>query len=112
MVPELSGDLAGAIESDGSGVVSISGTAASTAAFRIDLLTSGGDRVSDSALQMRFPGGTTCEGTLTALDQSGFSGTCNLPDGTTRTVQASWTVADGSVSGTISTSGGSSSTDA
>jgi hypothetical protein len=110
-VPELNGDLAGTIENDGGGVVSISGTAA-TSAFRIDLLTNDGQRVSDSALQVRFPSGATCEGTLTALDQSGFSGTCNVPGGGTRTVQASWTVSGGSVSGTISTSGDAGSTDA
>ena len=39
----------------------------------------------------------------------GFSGTCNLPDGSTRTVQATWTVSNGTVAGTISTSGGSAS---
>lgn len=113
-IPELNGDLAGTIENDGTGIVSIKGTAASTSAFRIDLLTNGGDSVSDSALQVRFPGGTTCEGTVTALDESGFSGTCDLPNGGTRTVQASWTVSDGSLSGTISASGdsGSASTDA
>ena len=38
-------------------------------AFRIDLLT-GGDQVADSALQLRFASGTTCEGTLTALDDT------------------------------------------
>jgi hypothetical protein len=110
-IPELNGDLAGTIENDGSGVVSISGTAASSA-FRIDLLTDESQRVSDSALQVRFPGGATCEGTLTALDQSGFSGTCDLPGGGTRTVQASWTVSGGRVSGTVSTSGAPGSTDA
>jgi len=111
-VPELNGGLSGTIENDGSGIVSIRGTAGPSAAFRIDLLTSNGQQVSDSALQVRFPGGTTCEGTLTALDQSGFSGTCDLPDGATQTVQASWTVSYGTVSGTLSTSGGSSSSDA
>ena len=105
--------LSGTIENDGgSGIVSISGTAASGSAFRIDLLTADGQQVADSALQLRFPGGTTCEGTLTALDQNGFSGTCDLPNGGTQTVQASWTVSDGTVDGTISTSGGSSSSDA
>lgn len=111
-VPVLKGELSGRIENDGGGIVSISGTAASGSAFRIDLLTSDGQQVADSALQMRFPGGTTCEGTLTALDQNGFSGTCDLPNGGTQTVRASWTVSDGTVSGTLSTSGGSSSSDA
>jgi len=111
-LPKLNGGLSGTIENDGSGVVSIKGTAASGSAFRIDLLTSDGGRVSDSALQMRFPGGVTWEGTLTALDQNGFSGTCELPGGSSQTVQASWTVSGGTVSGTIETSTGSSSSDA
>ena len=53
-MPELNGHLTGTIEQDdGSGIVSISGTAAASSAFRIDLLTGDG-RVSDSALQLRF----------------------------------------------------------
>ena len=76
-------------------------------AFRIDLLT-GGNTVSDTALQLRFASGTICEGTLTALDDTGFTGTCTLPGGGTRTVTSTWTVSNGTVDGTISTTGGSS----
>ena len=80
--------------------------------FRIDLLT-GGNTVADTALQLRFASGTICEGTLTALDDTGFTGTCTLPGGGTRTVTSTWTVSNGTVDGTISTTGGSStSTDA
>ncbi len=105
-LPEIQGSLSGKIEQDnGSGIVSIRGTAAARSAFRIDLLT-GGNRVADSALQLRFAGGATCEGTLTSLDERGFTGTCTLPGGATRTVRSSWTVSNGSVDGTISTSGG------
>ena len=112
-IPQLDGNLSGTIEDEGSGVVSIRGTAAAATAFRIDLLTAGGDRVADSALQLRFAGGTTCEGTLTSLDETGFSGTCNLPDGSTQTVRSTWTVSDGTVAGRITTGGtASSSTDA
>ena len=110
-IPALNGDLSGTIENDGTGIVSIRGTAAASA-FRIDLLTNQDERVSDSVLQVRFPSGTTCEGTLTALDQSGFSGSCELPGGVTRKVRATWTVSGGTVSGTISTSGESASTSA
>ncbi len=111
-IPQLDGNLSGTIEDEGSGVVSIRGTAAAEAAFRIDLLTAGDDRVADSALQLRFAGGATCEGTLTSLDETGFSGTCNLPDGSTQTVQSTWTVSNGTVAGRISTAGSASSTDA
>ena len=107
-IPELRGSLSGTIEQDsGSGIVSIRGTAASRSAFRIDLLT-GGNQVADSALQLRFAGGTTCEGTLSSLDERGFTGTCTLPGGATRTVHSDWTVSTGTVAGTISTSGGAS----
>ena len=107
-VPDLSGTLDGTIDrSDGSSIVSISGTAASQSAFRIDLLT-GGNEVADTALQLRFASGTICEGTLTALDDTGFTGTCTLPGGGTRTVTSTWTVSNGTVEGTISTTGGSS----
>ncbi len=106
-VPEIAGPLTGRIRNDdGSGIVSIKGTAASTSAFRIDLLTGQG-RVSDSALQVRFAGGSTCEGTLTSLDERGFAGTCTLPGGAMRNIKADWTVTDGTVSGTISTAAAS-----
>jgi methionine sulfoxide reductase heme-binding subunit len=113
-VTEVNGSLTGTIENENTGILSIRGTAARSSAFRIDLLTGDGESVSDSALQLRFPGGSTCEGTLTSLDQTGFTGSCSLPGAGTRTVQAAWTVRDGTVSGTISTSGstGSASGDA
>ncbi len=110
-VPELSGKLAGTIEDTGSGIVSIRGTAASNAAFRIDLLT-GGNRVADDVLQVRFPGGAVCQGSLTALDQAGFTGTCSIPSGGSRTVHADWTVSNGTVAGTITTAGAGSSSSA
>ncbi len=101
-IPEVAGDLNGRIDDNGSGVVSISGTAAPSSSFRIDLLVNA-NTIADSALQLGFADGATCEGSLTALDQSGFAGTCALPDGGTRTVKANWTVSDTSVTGTIST---------
>ena len=102
-VPNLRGSLSGTIQNDGTGIVSIRGTAVSSSAFRIDLLTGAGQSVSDAALQLRFPGGSTCEGTLTALDQTGFTGSCALPGGDTRTVHSVWVVSNGTVAGTIST---------
>ena len=101
-IPELSGDLSGTIADGGSGIVSIRGTVSSAAIFRIDLLANDG-RVTDSALQMLFAGGATCEGTLSALDERGFTGTCTLSGGEARTVHAEWTVSQGMVAGSIST---------
>jgi sulfoxide reductase heme-binding subunit YedZ len=109
-IPDINGSITGTIDqSDASGIVSISGTAASQSSFRIDLLT-GGNEVADTAIQLQFASGTICEGTLTALDDTGFTGTCTLPGGGTRTVSSTWTVSNGTVDGTISTTGGSSST--
>lgn len=101
-IPELSGDLSGTIADNGSGIVSIRGTVSSAATFRIDLLADDG-RVTDSALQMLFAGGATCEGTLSALDERGFTGTCTPSGGEARTVHAEWTVSQGTVAGSIST---------
>ena len=110
-IPEITGNLSGTIDDNGSDILSIRGTAASASAFRIDLLTGDG-RVSDSSLQLRFAGGTTCEGTLTSLDERGFTGTCTLPGGGARTVHSDWTISNGTVIGTISTTGGASTTPA
>jgi hypothetical protein len=105
-VPDVNGALTGTIyQGDDSGIVSISGTAAAQTSFRIDLLTGGGSQVSDTALQIRYADGTICEGTLSALDDTGFTGTCTLPGGGTRTVTSTWTVSNGAVEGTVSTAG-------
>ncbi len=101
-VPAIDATLQGTIESGGSSVLTISGSAG-TASFRIDLLEDDG-RATDSALQMRFENGALCEGTLSALDTTGFTGTCAASGGATRTVSANWTVADSTVTGTLSTS--------
>ncbi len=100
-VPAIDAALQGTIESAGSQILTISGSAG-TASFRIDLLERSG-AATDSALQMRFANGVLCEGTLTALDTTGFTGTCAASGGATRTVSADWTVADSTVTGTLKT---------
>ena len=52
---------------------------------------------------MLFASGATCEGTLSALDERGFTGTCTPSGGEARTVHAEWTVSQGTVAGSIST---------
>jgi hypothetical protein len=106
---EIAGPLTGAIDESATGILTVSGTAAGSAAFRIDLLTRSG-QVSDSALQLRFANGSVCEGALTSLDETGFSGSCDLADGTSTTVRGSWTVSNGTVSGSISTDNAGTST--
>ncbi len=102
-MPAIDAALQGTIESAGSQILTISGSAG-TASFRIDLLERSG-AATDSALQMRFANGVLCEGTLTALDTTGFTGTCAPSGGATRTVSADWTVADSTVTGTLKTAG-------
>lgn len=109
VAPEIAGKLAGRIEDNGSGIVSINGTAGTGTSFRVDLLQGDG-RVADNALQLRFADATVCEGTLTSLDERGFTGSCALPGGGSRIVHAVWTVSNGSVSGTITTANDASTT--
>ena len=84
--------------------MSVSGEAgaASNVDFRIDLVTAG-DRVLDTSLQLRFAGAraAVCEGELSAIDNAGFTGTCSLADGTTRTVQGTWSVSENAVHGQL-----------
>ena len=42
-----------------------------------------------------------CEGELSAIDNAGFTGTCSLADGTTRTVQGTWSVSENAVHGQL-----------
>ena len=103
----FSGNLDGTISTEvgqDTQLVSVAGEAgdASNVDFRIDLVTAG-DRVLDTSLQLRFAGAgaAVCEGELSAIDNAGFSGTCSLADGTTRTVQGTWSVSENAVHGQL-----------
>jgi sulfoxide reductase heme-binding subunit YedZ len=105
----FSGNLDGTISTEvgqDTQLVSVSGEAgaASNVDFRIDLVTAG-DRVLDTSLQLRFAGAraraAVCEGELSAIDNAGFTGTCSLADGTTRTVQGTWSVSENAVHGQL-----------
>jgi hypothetical protein len=82
-------------------LVSVSGNAGATGdtALRIDLLQT--REGIDSALQLRFPDGADCTGTVSAIDRSGFSGSCTTPRGAARHVEGSWSVTGEQVAGTI-----------
>jgi hypothetical protein len=71
-------------------------------AFRIDMLGAG-QQVAATELQLRYAGKrpAACAGTVSQLDTSGFAGTCRFADGTTQSVQASWTLRGSSLSGTL-----------
>lgn len=104
----FAGDLSGTISTEvgrDTQLVSVSGRAgdASDVLFRIDLVTAG-DRVIDTSLQLRFDETSTadiCAGELSAIDNAGFSGTCTLADGTTRTVHGTWSISDDAVHGQL-----------
>jgi methionine sulfoxide reductase heme-binding subunit len=70
-------------------VVSVVGIAGG-AGVRLDLLVDRGI-VRESALQLRFPSGASCSGTVTSLDSSGASGSCG-----TRAVRIAWQIQAGS----------------
>jgi hypothetical protein len=68
--------------------------------FRVDLLVAG-NTIEETKLELAYPGGATCAGTVDNVDGSGMSGTCT-GGGETRSVHASWSIGDGGdVSGRI-----------
>ena len=105
-VADFSGALTAAISTrDGSAarLVSVTGKAGTTkpVALRIDLVESGNE-VTGTSLQLRFAspsGASLCTGAVSAIDDSGFRGTCTLADGTTRSVDGTWSISGSAVTG-------------
>jgi sulfoxide reductase heme-binding subunit YedZ len=57
---------------------------------RADLLVAPG-RLEKTSLQLEYlPSGDVCRGRVTNVAGTSFSGSCHLPDGAHRTIQASW----------------------
>ena len=57
---------------------------------RADLLVTPG-RLENTSLQLEYlPSGDVCRGQVTNVGGTNFSGTCLLPDGSSRTIEASW----------------------
>ena len=76
-------------------LVSVVGNAG-TAAVRVDLLVEGGV-IGRSSLQLRFPSGATCQGSVTSLQSSGLAGSCG-----SHTVRIAWQIGeDRTVSGRL-----------
>ena len=70
--------------------------------LRLDLVSLDGQSIADTSLQLQdATTGAVCGGTLTAFGPSGFSGTCSLADGSTRTVSATWQVDGQQVTGQL-----------
>ena len=77
------------------------GSGARSVLLRIDIAALD-DRTTDTSLQLEdVASGTICKGTVTALNGSGFSGTCAFPGGPTRSVGGDWQVSGNSVSGRV-----------
>lgn len=76
-------------------LVSVVGNAG-PAAIRVDLLVVGGI-IDRSSLQLRFPSGATCQGSVTSLQSSGLAGSCG-----SHTVRIAWQIGeDRNVSGRL-----------
>jgi hypothetical protein len=60
--------------------------------IRADLLVAT-EGVQNTALQLEYlPSGDICRGTVTNVEDASFSGTCQMANGESRSVNASWTV--------------------
>ena len=58
--------------------------------MRADLLVAP-QKLERTSLQLEYlPSGDVCRGRVTSVGGESFSGTCRLPDGTGRTIEASW----------------------
>jgi len=69
---------------------------------RADLLVSP-RRLDATSLQLEYlPSGDVCRGRVTEVGLTSFAGTCRLPNGQRRVVQAGWVAAESGVDGTIS----------
>ncbi|HEX5246633.1 MAG TPA: hypothetical protein VFW41_05835 [Gaiellaceae bacterium] len=69
---------------------------------RADLLVSP-QKLDATSLQVEYlPSGDVCRGHVTQVGLTSFAGTCRLPDGSRRVVQAGWVPAGSGVDGTIS----------
>lgn len=91
------------------GMTSVAGDAAAASrrlAFRIDLLGAG-QQVAATELQLRYAGKrhAACAGTVSQLDNSGFTGTCRFGDGTTQAVRASWQLSGNNLTGRLRLAG-------
>ena len=102
-VEGLSGSLT---EQNGAGgsllSVTADGTGARRLLVRVDLVTTNGHSVSDTALQLKdVASDSVCTGALSSFNATGFSGSCSFTDGSTRTVAATWQMTGNKVTGTL-----------
>ncbi len=76
------------------GIVSMAGTGegAQRVLVRADLLVTA-TTLSSTSFQMEYlPSGTLCVGTVSNVQSTSFDATCSMPDGTHRSISASWSL--------------------
>jgi hypothetical protein len=82
--------------------VTANGTGARRVLVRVDLVTTNGQTVADTTLQLKdTASNSVCTGALSSFNATGFSGSCSFTDGSTRTVAATWQMTRNTVTGTL-----------
>ena len=92
------------------GIVSMAGNGSGSqnVLVRVDLLVTP-NKLASTTFQMEYlPSGTLCSGEVTNVHSASFEATCTMPDGSSRSVSAHWTVpgSDGSITNGVITSHG------
>jgi len=79
------------------------GTGTRAVLLRIDLVTSDGQSISGTALQLEdITSGSICTGTISSVNAGGFAGACRFTDGSSRAVSGVWRLSAGQLSGSLS----------
>jgi hypothetical protein len=79
------------------------GTGARPVLVRIDLVSTDGRSISDTALQLEdVASRSVCSGTVTSVGSTGFKGSCAFSGGSARAVAAVWRVTNGHGAGSLS----------
>ena len=89
----------------GGSLLSVLGTGTGTrrVLLRIDLVSTDGQSISNTALQLEdLASRSVCRGTVSSMSSAGFKGSCAFTSGDSRTVAAVWRLTGRHLAGTIS----------
>ena len=79
------------------------GTGSRRVLLRIDLLSTDGQSISNTALQLEdVATRTVCQGTVSRVNSAGFTGSCAFTTGNSRSITAVWRLTGRHLAGTIS----------
>jgi DMSO/TMAO reductase YedYZ heme-binding membrane subunit len=79
------------------------GTGGRRVLLRIDLLSTDGQSISNTALQLEdVASRTVCQGTVSSVSSAGFRGSCAFTTGESRSIAADWRLTGRHLAGTIS----------